>query len=475
MHNFRFQQILYFSGITMAFSSCGESRQTEQQKPNVIFILADDLGYGDLSCLGQKHFSTPNIDRLAKEGMTFTSHYSGSPVCAPSRAVLMTGIHTGRNPIRGNARLPLPDSCYTVAELFKDAGYSTGAFGKWGLGFPEDEGYTGNQGFDLFFGYHSQSLAHRYYPVSLFRNREEIMLNNKDSLREYAADLIHNEALKFISGHKDSSFFLYLPYIIPHAELLVPEDSIINNFRGKFLPEKTYKGNDYFSEDFRPNGYASQMEGHATFAAMVTRLDMYVGQILDLIDSLGLSENTLIFFSSDNGPHQEGGADPGYFRSSGPFRGIKRDLYDGGIRLPLLARWPGKIPAGVQTDILSGFQDFLPSMAALTGIKIPGETDGISLLPVLMGQDQAEEHDYLYWEFHEQGGKQAVRKGKWKAVRLNVNMNENAPVELYDLETDPGETIDIAGKYPEMVSDMEEIMKKEHVRELKFLFEHEKH
>lgn len=446
---------------TVKQAALGQTGKTE--KPNIIYILADDLGYGDLSCYGQELFSTPHIDQLAAAGMRFTQHYSGNTVCAPSRSALLTGQHTGHTFIRGNKEIqpegqyPLPDNMYTLPEALKDAGYVTGAFGKWGLGFPGSEGDPTNQGFDTFFGYNCQRMGHNYYPRHLWSNRDSIVLrgNFGQQTGTYAPDLIHEKTLRFIEDHRDTSFFLYVPSIIPHAELVAP-DSIMEKFRGQFLPEKSYTGYDE-GPNFRQGPYGSQEEAHAAFAAMVYILDQQVGEIVRKVEELGLTDNTLIIFTSDNGPHREGGADPEYFNSNGPFRGFKRDLYEGGIRVPLIASWPGKIEAGSVSDHISAFWDVFPTLTQLTGAERPTMTDGFSMLPTLLNTGQQTQHSYLYWEFHEKGGRMAVRKGRWKAVRYNVLKEPDAPMELYDLDNDPGETNNIAGQKAEIVAEMETI------------------
>ncbi len=468
------------AGLSLfTLTGCIKKKDT-QQLPNIIYILADDLGYGDLSCYGQTKFSTPNIDRLAIEGMRFTQHYAGSTVCAPSRSCLMTGFHTGRTPIRGNKSVlpegqqPLPDKALTIAEMLKQAGYLTGAFGKWGLGFKENEGSPLKQGFDQFYGYYCQSLAHRYYPEYLWDNTKKIKLrNNGDTTIDYAADLIHNEALQFIDKHCDTSFFLFLPYTIPHAELIVPDDELVEQYRGNFLPEKVYKGMDY-GDNYNPRGYCSQDECHAVFAAMVTRLDKYVGEILEKVKEHGLDKNTLVIFTSDNGPHMEGGADPDYFNSNGIFKGYKRDLYEGGIRVPMLARWKNRINPGSQTNHISAFWDILPTLAEIAGTETPDTIDGISFLPTLTGKKNQHNHDYLYWEFHEQGGKQAVRMDQWKGIRMNVEKDSEGEIELYNLSVDPGEERNTAIEYPEMVTKIDSIMRIAHKPSALFPFGQER-
>lgn len=442
------------------------SASKDIRKPNIVYILADDLGYGDLSCYGQKHFQTPNIDRLAREGMLFTRHYAGCAVCAPSRSSLMTGQTTGHTPIRGNkewdqeGQWPMPDSTLTVAEMLKKAGYVTGGFGKWGLGYPGSEGDANMQGFDEFYGYNCQRMAHNYYPGHLWDDQQQVILegNSADQFGEYAPELIHRRALQFMEKHKDQPFFLYYPTTIPHAELLLPEKNM-EVFRGKFPPEKSYKGAEPGDKRFREGAYGTQPESHAAFAAMVTLLDQQVGEILDKLEELGLENNTLVIFSSDNGPHLEGGADPDYFNSNGPLKGYKRDLYEGGIREPMIAFWPGKIKAGSTTHRLSAFWDVMPTLAELAGIEAPKNIDGISFLPTLLGVGEQKEHDYLYWEFHEQGGRQAIRKDNWKLVRNEVLNSEKTTTELYDLNTDLGEENNVAKLHPDVVKQLLELLK----------------
>jgi len=463
---------------TVTLVSCGRTAENEKELPNIVYILADDLGYGDLSCYGQQKFSTPNIDRLAREGMLFTQHYTGCTVSAPSRSCLLTGLHTGHTPIRGNKEMepegqwPLPSGSVTVAEMLKTRGYSTGAFGKWGLGFIDTEGDPNAQGFDEFAGYNCQRLAHNYYPDHLWHNHEKIMLHENDSGRTgaYSADIIHKAALNFIENHKDKPFFMFYPTTIPHAELITKEEYLAL-FRGKFDPEKPYRGVDEGTA-YRLGPYGSQPEPHAAFAAMIKQLDDYVGEILDLLIDLGIEENTIVIFASDNGPHLEGGADPVYFNSSSVLRGFKRDLYEGGIRTPLVVKWPAKIKKGTISGHISAFWDVLPTFADIAGAEVPENIDGISFLPELLGKKQ-KQHEYLYWEFHEQGGRQAVRMGRWKAVKSNINMDPGGATELYDLSKDVGETTDVAILQPDIVKKMEEIMKQAHMSSevFPFLFE----
>ena len=451
--------------------SCKEQKKEEAVKettstPNIIYILADDLGYGDLSCYGQKNFKTPNIDRFASQGMLFTQHYSGSTVCAPSRSALMTGMHTGHTVVRGNKEIqpegqyPIPESTFTIAEMFKDKGYTTGAFGKWGLGFPGSEGDPNEQGFDTFYGYNCQRMGHHYYPHHVWSNQDSIVLQENEGKKKglYAPNLIHEKTLEFIQTNKDNPFFLYVASIIPHAELAAPEETL-QKYRGKYLPEKEYKGVDEGPE-YRKGPYESQTESHAAFVAMISILDRQVGEILDKVKELGLERNTLIVFTSDNGPHQEGGADPDYFDSNGDLKGYKRDLYEGGIRVPMIASWPGKIKPNTETNHVSAFWDVFPTFGNLIEADIPKGLDGISFLPTLVDNTQEQkEHEYLYWEFHEKGGRQAVRMGDWKAVKYNVLNDPSAPIELYNLREDISEHNNVALTHPDIILKLEKIFK----------------
>jgi arylsulfatase A-like enzyme len=451
--------------------------EEDKRPPNIIYILADDLGYGDLGCYGQKRIETPHLDQLAKDGIRFTRHYSGSTVCAPSRSALMTGLHTGHTPVRGNQEVqpegqwPLPDSIKTLAELLKEAGYVTGAFGKWGLGYPGSEGDPVHQGFDRFFGYNCQRYAHRYYPEYLWSNSEKFYLAGNDwsNTETYAPDLIQQKAIEFIKEYQDTTFFAYLPIILPHAELIVPDDEIYREYLGKF-PETPYAGGA--GADYGPQMviamYCSQENPHATFAAMVARIDRYVGEIAEVVAELGLSENTIIMFSSDNGPHLEGGADPLFFDSNGGLRGFKRDLYEGGIRVPFIVKWPGTIEPGRVSEHPSAFWDLVPTLGELTGFTCEN-SDGISFLPELMNKAQSK-HPYLYWEFHEMGGKQAILKDQWKAVRLQVGRDPDGPLELYDLDSDPGEEHDVARSHPELTATLSNMMEQARQPSGKFNF-----
>jgi arylsulfatase A-like enzyme len=448
-------------GLSSVFSAVA------QQQPNVVFIIADDLGYGDLSSFGQEKFETPNIDRLALNGMRCTHTYAGTTVSAPSRACLMTGLHTGHAPIRGNRELepegqyPLPKNAYTLFHLFRNAGYRTGVFGKWGLGYPGSEGDPNHQGVDEFFGYNCQRLAHNYYPDHLFHNQTRVDLpeNAGGKYGTYAQDLIQQKALEFIAENKSKPFFLYVPVILPHAELVVPEDSVFERFKGKF-PETPYKKGVDSGATFRKGGYASQEYPKAAYAAMVTRLDKYVGEIVTELKRQGIYENTLIIFTSDNGPHKEGGNDPDFFDSNGIYRGYKRDLYEGGIRVPTIVSWQGHIPAGTETDFAFSFWDYLPTFAELLDRKIPVKTDGISVLPTLLGQKEQKAHDFFYFEFHELNGRQAVVRGNWKL--LHLNLQKEPLYELYNIASDPSEVHNVIFLYLEKAEELKKIMQDVH-------------
>lgn len=452
-------------------SPATEPQPATRQRPNILFILADDLGYGDLSCYGQQHFATPHIDSLAAAGMLFTQCYSGTTVSAPSRSCLVTGTHSGHTPVRGNIELPpegqypLPTDAATLFRTLKGAGYTTGVFGKWGLGFVGTTGDPGRQGVDRFYGYNCQLLAHSYYPDHLWSDSTRVELtDNTEAVPygqgSYAPDLIHAEALDFLDRtQQDEPFFLFYATTIPHAELLVPEDSIMQRFRGRF-PETPYRGIDD-GPYFRRGGYCSQTHPRAAFAAMVTRLDLYVGQLVGKLREKGMLDNTLILFASDNGPHMEGGADPDFFDSNGPYRGYKRDLYEGGIRVPLIAAWPGRIEAGSRTDFPCAFWDLPFTFAEAAGAPAaPG--DGLSILPTLEGRDgEQTPHDYLYFEFMELDGRQAVRRGPWKLLHLDIR-SEHPRYELYNIDEDPGEQHDLLDACPEKVAELKSLLREAH-------------
>ena len=425
-------------------------------RPNIIFILADDLGYGDVGCYGQKRIQTPNIDRLAKEGMRFTDFYAGSTVCAPSRCVLMTGYHTGHCLIRGNAKDNLRPEDVTLAEVLKIAGYSTALFGKWGLGHEGSTGVPTKQGFDQFFGYLDQGHAHNYYPAFLMSGVKRIPLRNEvppgatefgsgvaTKKIDYSHDLIAEKSIGFLRSQKSAAkpFFMYLAFTTPHA----------NNEAGKAGMEVP---------DYGPYAKTDWPEPQKGHAAMVTRMDADIGRVLAILNEQGQEDSTLIFFSSDNGPHREGGADPDFNDSSGPLRGTKRDLTDGGIRVPFIARWPGKIAAGSTSHFVGGFQDVLPTLAELTDstMQVPTDIDGLSILPTLLSQPaKQKQHDYLYWAFYE-GNRagQAVRIGNYKAIEQPKGSN----LRVYDLAVDVGEQKDLAAQNPDIVGKAKDAMAK---------------
>ena len=449
---------LYLLVFLIQVLSVSAQQPKQITKPNIIFLFADDLGYGDISCYGQQKFETPNIDKLAKEGMKFTQFYSGSTVCAPARSSFLTGLHTGRTAIRGNksfppeGQTPLPDSIITFVNILQQNGYATAAFGKWGLGYITTSGDPNKKGFDKFYGYNCQSLAHHYYPDHLWDNHQRIDFEIKDSI--YSADIIHQQAIQYIKNTGDKPFFMYLPYTMPHAEVIVPHDSTYYYYIKKF-------GEQPNTAKRRYDGRLLGEYPRASFAAMMTRLDNYVGEIVKVVKEKGIANNTLIIFTSDNGPHKEGGGDPDFFNSNGDYKGIKRDLYEGGIRVPFIAYWPGKIrPAVINNP--AALWDMYPTFLQMARIPIQSNIDGISLVPTFLNNGKQKQHEYFYWEFHENDGRQAVRWGKWKAIKLGVTKNPNPPIELYDLEKDPGEANDVATQYPTVVKKMAALFSKGH-------------
>jgi uncharacterized sulfatase len=454
---------LFFAVCIAAWVAASNATAAAPQ-PNIIFILADDLGYGDLGCYGQKKIQTPCLDRMAAEGMRFTQFYAGSTVCAPSRCVLMTGQHTGHCWVRGNAGKDNPQGQIlraqdvTVSKVLRDASYATALIGKWGLGEPDTSGLPRRQGFDYFFGYLSQFHAHNYYPAFLWRNEERVPLKNEvppgnlgfgytefgqgwaTKRVEYSHDLFAADALRWVEQNRNKPFFLYLAVTTPHAN----NEGTRGTGNGQEVPDYgIYKDKDW-------------TEPNKGQAAMITRMDRDIGRLLAKLKQLGLDERTLVLFSSDNGPHKEGGNDPEFFDPNGPLRGMKRDLYEGGIRVPALARWPGRIQAGVVSDHIGYFGDFMATAAELAGVEPPPNCDSISFAPTLLGQPERQKrHDYLYWEFHERGFAQAVRLGNWKAVRFGTKK----PLELYDLKSDLGEERDVAAQHPEVIAKVETILK----------------
>jgi arylsulfatase A-like enzyme len=494
--------LLKLLGLTVLMVQCknGDNRsgRTDQTKPNIIFILADDLGYGDLGVYGQTKIETPNIDRLAATGMLFTQHYCGSPVSAPSRCVLLTGMHTGHSQVRGNdewnergdvwnyramiadstleGQRPLESGTMTIAKLLQSAGYKTGMIGKWGLGAPHTESVPTKMGFDYFFGINCQRMAHTYYPVFLYENERRYHLDNDTvasntlldknadpldtasysayNLKEYAPDIMFSKLTDFVQMNRDKPFFLYWATPIPHAALQAPQ-KWIDYYVNKFGDEKPYIGD---------KGYFPHRYPHAAYAAMISYLDDQVGNLVKQLKDLGLYEKTIIIFSSDNGPTYNGGTDSPWFRSGGPFRCeqgfAKGNVNEGGIRVPMITSWPGKIKPGSVSGHVSAFWDVMPTLCELADIRPPVNSDGISFLPELLGKRQ-KEHRYLYWEFPESGGQQAVILGNFKALRKDMQSgNEN--FKLYDLSTDIEETTDIAAFNPDLIKKVEEIILKEH-------------
>ncbi len=431
-------------GLVFAIANASQWSAAEDSpvaRPNIVLILADDLGYGDLGAYGQKLIQTPHLDRLASTGLRFSACYAGSTVCAPSRCALMTGLHTGHCRIRGNALVPLLPEDVTLAEILRGAGYETALFGKWGLGEPDSTGVPDRQGFDTWFGYLNQVHAHNYYPDYLWRDGQRFPLpgnvveNGVAHRREvYSPDLLTNAVIDWLSTPRGRPFFLFVPYILPHANNEAGQD-------GMEVPTD------------EPYGGQAWPQPQKNYAAMVTRLDGYVGRIVEALARNGLRESTLVLFTSDNGPHREGGFDPGLFSSAGELRGIKRDLYEGGIRVPLIANWPGKLHPGQVSDEPVAFWDFVPTLAEIAEAGAPSGIDGRSFANCFMGPAPAASPDrYLYWEFHERGFQQASRYGRWKAVRPG----KNQPLELYDLELDLAETTNVAAEHADVVERFEQ-------------------
>lgn len=437
-------------------SSCATKETT---KPNIIFIMADDMGYADAGCYGQKLIKTPNIDQLAKEGIRFTQCYSGSSVCAPARSVLMTGQHTGHTRVRGNfgvggvvglgggeGRVPLREEDLSVAQILKKAGYTTGMVGKWGLGEPNTTGEPGLKGFDEFYGFLNQRRAHTYYPDYIWKNKEKVMLNNKNRKgTDYTHDLFADYTVDFINRHQDKPFFLYVPFCIPHDSYELPDN-------GK------YENLDWEEKAKR-------------YAAMISRMDNNVGRIIQTLKEAGIDDNTYVFFTSDNGGAQSS-VDWGLFDSNAPLRGIKRDPYEGGMRVPMIVRNPNGIAAGQTNDLAWYFADVLPTLAEIAETSVPGKIDGISVLPTLQGKEQDLSDRYLYWEFYEKQGWRATRFGDWKAIQDNMHLQEHLPIELYNLKDDIGEVNDLAAKHPDVVQEAIKIFKEAHVPSEHFVWKH---
>lgn len=459
--------------LSCVVSTVSSAAASEKQPPNIVFIIADDLGYKELGCYGQKYIKTPNIDRLATDGIRFTQFYAGNAVCAPSRCNLLTGKHPGHAYVRNNGKPtyvqqmkekegweypgqhPIPDEEVTIAEMLKQKNYATGAMGKWGLGHFGTSGDPNKQGFDLFYGFNCQVHAHNHYPRFLWRNHTKETLPGNDRTlngETYSQDKFVEVGMDFIRENKDRPFFLYLPFAVPHLAIQAPEESVAE-YRGK-IPEADYKH----------RGYIKRPDPRAGYAAMITHMDKGVGQIMELLKELKLDDNTVVFFTSDNGPTYDrlGGSDSVFFESAGPWRGFKGSLYEGGIRVPLVVRWPGHISPGEVTNHLSAFWDVMPTIAQLTGTKAPADIDGISFVPTLLGEPQEQkQHEYLYWEFPAYTGQQAVHMGDWKGVRQNLlrKKNPQMKIELYNLKNDPGEQHDVADQHPEIVARIKSIMK----------------
>jgi arylsulfatase A len=457
-----------------------------ERRPNIVFLIADDLGYGDVGVYGQTKIKTPNIDRLAGEGMRFTQHYAGNAVCAPSRCVLMTGRHPGHGVVRDNREIkpegqfPLPANTLTLARALQQNGYVTGAFGKWGLGGPDSTGAPLKQGLDRFFGYNCQRIAHNYYPTSLWDNLTRVALRNPDfsahqklpatadandpaayanfTAKDYAPDLIADAALKFIQENKAKPFFLFYPTTVPHLALQVPEDSLAE-YRGKF-PEEPYKGE---------RNYLPHPTPRAAYAAMVTRLDRDVGRILRAIADANLDNNTIIIFTSDNGPlyDQLGGTDTDFFKSAGDFRGRKGSLYEGGVRVPCIVRWKNHIAPNTLSERVTGFEDWFPTLLELIHSPAPARLDGFSFAPTLFGKPQPA-RKFLYREFAAYTGQQSVRAGDWKALRQNLQKDQPIKTELYNLAKDNSETTDLAASEPAKLAELEKIMSEQHTPSAEF-------
>ncbi len=470
----------FLLSLALSMNAIGQAHKKENSKPNFIIILADDLGYGETGCYGQKLIRTPNIDKMAEQGMRFTDFYAGSTVCAPSRCCLMTGLHTGHSQIRDNLEIgqwdeylgqaPLEPNTLTLGLMLRQGGYKTACIGKWGLGGPGSTGVPGKQGFDFFFGYLCQRQAHNHYPSYLWYNNEKMLTGNPEfsphqklsgdpknpgSYKEYkgtsyADELFTDEALNYIKSHRDSAFFLLLTYTLPHLALQVP-DSYLYGYRN-LMDDKPYTGQ---------MGYLPSQYPHATYAAMISALDEATGKILKALEENHLDSNTCVIFTSDNGAtFSLGGADPAFFKSNGPLRGGKGSLYEGGIRVPFIAWWPGKIRGGQLCSTPYAFWDIMPTLAQLAHIEGPQNTDGISFAPVLNAAKNPQVHEFLYWEFSSSGGNQAIRAGKWKEVRKDVITDPMRSPELYDLSLDPGEKFNVAGQHPEIIEKMKEYAKK---------------
>lgn len=484
---------LAFFAIACCIPRSTAADKTAKRPPNIVFLIADDLGYGELGCFGQKIIQTPYLDRLASQGMKLTQHYAGNPVCATSRCVLMTGKHPGHATVRNNrewkpeGQWPIFDEDVTIAEVLQQAGYVSGGYGKWGLGGPDTDGRPLKQGFKHFFGYNCQRIAHNFYPTYLRDDGEIFQLDNPDFSahqklpqgadpndpasyeqfvgNEYSADLIAARARAFVRQYADQPFFLYYPTTVPHLAIQVPDDST-DEYAKVIKDDPPYPGG---------NGYLPHYRPRAAYAGMVTRMDREIGKLLELLEELNVADNTIVVFTSDNGPTYDrlGGSDSDYFASASGMRGLKGSMYDGGVRVPTIVRWPRHVAAGSESGYLSGFEDWLPTFASIAGVESKAGVDGVDLTGVLKGKD-AGKREFLYREFPGYGGQQAVWSGKWKAIRQNLHRNKpknlkaeddqpKIKTELYDLEADFGETTDVAASHPEVLAELETIMQREHV------------
>lgn len=485
--NYKTAHPLIALSLCMGACTPGIQKKSNKQKPNVIYFYFDDLGYGELGCYGQTKIKTPHIDQIASEGMRFTQHYTTFPVSAPARCALLTGKHAGHSFIRSNytfayynddlesGQMPLPEGQVTIADIMKQAGYTTGAIGKWSLGMPDSPGSPELHGFDYFYGYQNQTHAHNYYPDHLWENGVRVPVNNKfirvhsnipvgspdeafEAFKgtEYSIDMMTEKALKFIRDNKGKPFFLYLPFITPHLSLQAPDEAV-NEYIGQW-DEQPYYGT-------RGNGYAPCKYPLSTYAAMITYTDKQIGRMMALLKELGLDDNTIFMISSDNGPATGGGTNRRFFNSSGGLRGGKMDIYEGGIRMPFIVRWPGKVPAGSISDFPSAQFDMFATLSELTGEKMNWKTDGVSLLPTMMGNpEKQKQREYLYFEYTDVNGQQAIIKnGRWKGVKTNVKRG-NTNWEVYDLKNDLAESNDLAAEHPDMITEFERIVLKEHKR-----------
>ncbi len=452
-----------------AGAACTGRKPVAARKPNIVLIMADDLGWKELGCYGQEKIQTPHIDKLAAEGMRFNDFYAGSAVCAPSRCTLMTGKHGGHAYIRDNYEIknpepdifggqkPLPAEEVTIAELLKARGYTTGCFGKWGLGAFTSEGDPLKQGFDRFYGYNGQRHAHNLYPRYLVSDRENQMIPGNDrglTGEHYGPQLIADQMLEFVRTHKDEPFFLYYPTVIPHLALQVPEEYLAQ-YKGKW-DETPYEGKSYLPHP----------APKACYAAMITFMDTQVGRLMVLLEELGIADNTIVFFTSDNGTtYLKEQVDYAFFNSVGPLRGLKGSLHEGGIRVPLVAKWPGKINAGAVSNHAAANYDFLATLADIAGSAVPENADSLSFLPELLGEpEKQKDHAYLFWDFAGYGGQLAVRMGRWKGIKKNLRENPDAPLELYDLREDISEDHNVAAENPEIAARIEEIMIQARIR-----------